>query len=181
MLIVEQSPNCRIFFFFNDTATTEIYTLSLHDALPISPLERVGRMGDGWVVAGLAPERVAQARIIVDDAARRAGRDPQRLDLHLQVWLSLGADAAAAEARLRSSQHFRRVMALDPSLSAEQHIQRYRDSNLIGDPAMVAGQIRALVETTGAAHLGVVFLGNTTGELLADMELFAREVMPAFA
>src|SRR3712207_8524380 len=26
---------CR-FFFFNDTATTEIYTLSLHDALPIS-------------------------------------------------------------------------------------------------------------------------------------------------
>src|SRR5215211_8422960 len=25
------------FFFFNDTATTEIYTLSLHDALPLSP------------------------------------------------------------------------------------------------------------------------------------------------
>src|ERR1051326_3174936 len=28
--------SCSIFFFFNDTATTEIYTLSLHDALPIS-------------------------------------------------------------------------------------------------------------------------------------------------
>src|SRR2546426_9303331 len=28
----------RCFFFFNDTATTEIYTLSLHDALPISRL-----------------------------------------------------------------------------------------------------------------------------------------------
>src|SRR6266508_6644561 len=28
------------FFFFNDTATTEIYTLSLHDALPISPCAR---------------------------------------------------------------------------------------------------------------------------------------------
>src|SRR5437660_8151282 len=26
------------FFFFNDTATTEIYTLSLHDALPIQPV-----------------------------------------------------------------------------------------------------------------------------------------------
>src|SRR6266487_4676990 len=26
---------CAAFFFFNDTATTEIYTLSLHDALPI--------------------------------------------------------------------------------------------------------------------------------------------------
>src|SRR2546430_15764323 len=36
---------CAPFFFFNDTATTEIYTLSLHDALPIlvtggSPLAR---------------------------------------------------------------------------------------------------------------------------------------------
>src|ERR1044071_8767458 len=28
-------PNGWVFFFFNDTATTEIYTLSLHDALPI--------------------------------------------------------------------------------------------------------------------------------------------------
>src|SRR2546426_3475520 len=30
------SPYIFFFFFFNDTATTEIYTLSLHDALPIS-------------------------------------------------------------------------------------------------------------------------------------------------
>src|SRR2546425_8575601 len=29
-------PDLFYFFFFNDTATTEIYTLSLHDALPIS-------------------------------------------------------------------------------------------------------------------------------------------------
>src|SRR2546429_7319812 len=31
-----------IFFFFNDTATTEIYTLSLHDALPICAGEGIG-------------------------------------------------------------------------------------------------------------------------------------------
>src|SRR2546430_3632001 len=34
------------FFFFNDTATTEIYTLSLHDALPICCLAGAGRAGD---------------------------------------------------------------------------------------------------------------------------------------
>src|SRR2546430_9269798 len=32
-----------LFFFFNDTATTEIYTLSLHDALPISHRSAAGR------------------------------------------------------------------------------------------------------------------------------------------
>src|SRR6266540_6256481 len=32
---------CFFFFFFNDTATTEIYTLSLHDALPICTTRRI--------------------------------------------------------------------------------------------------------------------------------------------
>src|SRR5215475_13620318 len=33
---LEGAERISFFFFFNDTATTEIYTLSLHDALPIS-------------------------------------------------------------------------------------------------------------------------------------------------
>src|SRR5260221_6879668 len=35
------------FFFFNDTATTEIYTLSLHDALPIYLDQVIGNEDDG--------------------------------------------------------------------------------------------------------------------------------------
>src|SRR2546429_7257770 len=38
----QESISSIIFFFFNDTATTEIYTLSLHDALPISVAETRG-------------------------------------------------------------------------------------------------------------------------------------------
>src|SRR5471030_3355563 len=36
-------PRFLFCFFFNDTATTEIYTLSLHDALPISPVPAIPR------------------------------------------------------------------------------------------------------------------------------------------
>src|SRR5256885_13044422 len=48
-----------LFFFFNDTATTEIYTLSLHDALPISHVEErgpcpLGRRDQRESVVGLA-------------------------------------------------------------------------------------------------------------------------------
>src|SRR5258708_31835437 len=39
-------PPISLLFFFNDTATTEIYTLSLHDALPISGLREPQRRGD---------------------------------------------------------------------------------------------------------------------------------------
>lgn len=144
-------------------------------------LERVGTTGDGWVVAGLAPDRIVQARRIVQDAARQAGRDAQKIDLHLQVWLSLAADDDAAVDKLVRSHHFRRLMAQDPDRSADEHLRRYRESNLIGAPGEVVSQIRSLVETTGAAHLGIVFLGASTAELRADIDLFAREVMPAFA
>src|SRR6476620_12169809 len=49
---------CLFFFFFNDTATTEIYTLSLHDALPIS--DRIAVMYAGRIVADLA---IAEATV----------------------------------------------------------------------------------------------------------------------
>src|SRR2546430_7917338 len=45
--VTEAAPTLSLFFFFNDTATTEIYTLSLHDALPIS----VDRLVDEQEVA----------------------------------------------------------------------------------------------------------------------------------
>jgi len=49
-----------VFFFFNDTATTEIYTLSLHDALPICHFADLVRTGYGSArivpaVFGIAP------------------------------------------------------------------------------------------------------------------------------
>src|SRR2546426_12125924 len=47
-----------MFFFFNDTATTEIYTLSLHDALPIWSVTGDARNGQGiWPARprGVAP------------------------------------------------------------------------------------------------------------------------------
>src|SRR3712207_9499660 len=50
------------FFFFNDTATTEIYTLSLHDALPIF----------------LRPRPPSGRRLVRRRAFRRLGRSPPR-------------------------------------------------------------------------------------------------------
>src|SRR5690349_25166486 len=60
-----------LFFFFNDTATTEIYTLSLHDALPISiELEIPAR-----------PEFVALARLVVSSlASTRRDLADERID-----------------------------------------------------------------------------------------------------
>src|SRR5256884_2384696 len=57
-----------VLFFFNDTATTEIYTLSLHDALPICPL--------GWWDRG--GQRGHTALRPAHREAHRVGRDARR-------------------------------------------------------------------------------------------------------
>src|SRR5258708_34359938 len=51
------------FFFFNDTATTEIYTLSLHDALPIS-----GRAQSCVVEQRRSRLRLARGRLLRSDS-----------------------------------------------------------------------------------------------------------------
>src|SRR5258707_6560321 len=53
-------------FFFNDTATTEIYTLSLHDALPISSKRSANQRGT------LAPVRSAKFFICLKNFADRS-------------------------------------------------------------------------------------------------------------
>src|SRR2546429_4364896 len=77
------------FFFFNDTATTEIYTLSLHDALPIL---LTGADVNNHGVAGLpraeniraARERVLSFRDLLEFGFRQAyrGRKPNRSEDH---------------------------------------------------------------------------------------------------
>src|SRR3712207_8505083 len=47
-----------MFCFFNDTATTEIYTLSLHDALPISVCDTVAQHPHDLAVLGTGQQRV---------------------------------------------------------------------------------------------------------------------------
>src|SRR2546426_12601897 len=61
------------FFFFNDTATTEIYTLSLHDALPISSDTTTGHMTEAnKPIAGNA---ISETLAGPNKAADRQSRD----------------------------------------------------------------------------------------------------------
>src|SRR3712207_7445593 len=67
-------------FFFNDTATTEIYTLSLHDALPISAVLPVPDAGAGLgVVAAGAGAAAVRRRL-----HRRVGRRSEEHTSELQ-------------------------------------------------------------------------------------------------
>src|SRR3712207_7185376 len=58
------------FFFFNDTATTEIYTLSLHDALPILEVDvELVVVRDERLREGAAVARLEHGRLDLDEPA----------------------------------------------------------------------------------------------------------------
>src|SRR5258708_20507346 len=90
--IVTGTPRALLFFFFNDTATTEIYTLSLHDALPILiPLP--------WIGPVLAPILVSVALIVCGLISLSSGGIAARLP----HWLAMRSEEHTSE--LQSPDH----------------------------------------------------------------------------
>src|SRR6266498_4526133 len=85
------------FFFFNDTATTEIYTLSLHDALPIASDPAGVRPGDDE----LRGRERSDARLIEQLRRQRSG---ERLDLARELALFGGQVLDAASDRAQGLQ-----------------------------------------------------------------------------
>src|SRR5260221_13980159 len=75
-------PLFLFFFFFNDTATTEIYTLSLHDALPILPFQskaddaarRVGSFDRPFLRRDLRDAELSRAALAPHEIDRKSTR-----------------------------------------------------------------------------------------------------------
>src|SRR5438128_10191856 len=97
------------FFFFNDTATSEIYTLSLHDALPIFPSFVSGAMakaGKGLLEGTLQAGTSAVSDKLLDlvglggKSAADKGKDTRDYLAaafpELNAWERAGADASSA-------------------------------------------------------------------------------------
>src|SRR3712207_8471165 len=80
------------FFFFNDTATTEIYTLSLHDALPIS---------QQLLLALVQVDRSFDGNLDIHVAARWAAQDGHAFPLQPELLARLRTDRKST--RLNSS------------------------------------------------------------------------------
>src|ERR1051326_7964100 len=91
-----------LFFFFNDTATTEIYTLSLHDALPIYQVDievewtrviAIAREGDLFTIR--RPRRRAVSGVVHGQASLVRAIGIHYVDLRLAIAIARKRDVVA--------------------------------------------------------------------------------------
>lgn len=113
---------------------------------------RAALYGDAWHPAlwNLTPNEVASSFANVRRLAQEAGRDPQ--EIRLTAW-------APVELRLKPPEH--------------------PEGGLVGTAEQLTETLKSY-EAVGMEHVALNFLGGRLPERLAQWELFAREVLPAF-
>ena len=166
----------------------EMYPKPVQRPLPIyiggnadATLERVGRSAEGWYPAVQSIEAVAEKVRRIHAAARAAGRDPSSIDIAPQLIVSIGRTTEEAEAAFRDSQLYRHLESLSRSTLKGQGdvIQRAAEYNLMGTPEEIVRRARRYAEA-GVTHLAaLIFVGDSSAQTLQQMELFAKEVLPA--
>jgi probable F420-dependent oxidoreductase len=165
----------------------ESYPKPVQSPLPIwsggnadGTLRRAAEFCQGWFPAKLGPEGIAAGRSKLDEYARAAGRDPKEISVALQSVVCLGDTPDKAREIFQGSAFDTFRLSLQKTMTKGIDLDRYIDMNLIGTPDQVCEKV-ARLEKAGVDHLSaLLFVGNTVGEMMEQVRLFARHVLPAF-
>jgi probable F420-dependent oxidoreductase len=165
----------------------EMYPKPLQEPLPIysagnadGSIRRAAELCQGWLPAGIGPEQIAQGREKLQRYAGAAGRDPTGIAIALQSVVSIGVTAEAAREAFLRSQLYAHLVSLRRSTLKDVDTSAYEAINLIGTPEEICRRVERLA-AAGVSHLcGLLFVGSTVDEMLAQIRLFAQTVIPAF-
>ncbi|MFI5267108.1 MAG: LLM class flavin-dependent oxidoreductase [Chloroflexota bacterium] len=166
----------------------EMYPKPVQNPLPIysagnaeGSIKRAGELCEGWLPAGIGPERIREGKAKLEQYARAAGRDPSNMAIAPQLIVCLGKTKEEAREHFERSQLYHHLVSLQQSTLKGVDIDSYLDINLVGTPEDVCRKVSDL-EAAGATHLcGLYFVGNSVEEMMAQVRDFATHVMDNFA
>ena len=162
----------------------EMYPKPVQRPLPIysagnaeGSIRRAAELCQGWLPAGIGPDRIQAGKAKLEEYARAAGRDPADIAIAPQLIVCLGRTAEQARYTFEHSQLYHHLVSLQSSTLRGVSIDSYLDVNLVGTPEAVCRKVEAL-EAAGVSHLcGLYFVGNTVDEMMQQVSDFAHEVV----
>ena len=165
----------------------ESYPKPVQSPLPIysggnveGSFRRAGELCDGWLPAKIGPDKIRSGRERVEAYAKAAGRDPSTIATALQSVVCLGDTKEQVRERFERSAFDLFRTSLQTTMTKGVDLDAYFDANLIGTPDEVCAKVQAYQEAGLDHFCASLFVGNTVDELIEQMRLFARHVMPAF-
>lgn len=137
---------------------------------------RAGSLGEGWIPGWLSPTEMEHGREIVRATAAEHGRDPDGCTIAVEKLTAIapGRDEALERAlpTVRQSSHTYERDVNDVQFALDRHI--------IGSVDDVCRRVEEFLEA-GVQHFELKFLYATLDELLAQMSLWAEEILPRYA
>lgn len=163
----------------------EMYPKPAQDPLPIyfggnnaNAVRRAATFGQGWLAAAMSTYQVRKAIANLKEIAIEAGRQPEDIEPAIQLICCIDKTRQAAIDRFHKSQMYEHILSLSKSTLKDQQGIDQETINLIGTAEDVAKKIWELKEA-GVRHIcGTYFCADTVPELLDQMEIFAKEVIP---
>jgi probable F420-dependent oxidoreductase len=134
-------------------------------------MARTARLGDGWLPAWLKPKDIAVCFGKVKEMAEANGRDPQKLHLGIEVYVSIDADARKARAEAMGT-----FQASRGTYERQMSLEFLEQVSLIGSPQEIRRQVTAYREA-GVSHFELKFIYPTLERLRQMMRLFSDEVL----
>ena len=137
-------------------------------------MKRTAEFGDGWLPAWLLPEDIGKRFEEVKALAKTHGRDPEQIQLGIEVYGCIDEDGAKARrdgyGTLAIGQStFERMMSVEQLAAV----------SLIGSPEEIRKQVKAYSDA-GVSHFEIKFIYPSLKRHSEMLQLFAREVLPLF-
>ena len=134
-------------------------------------MARTARLGDGWLPAWLKPKDIAACFGKVKEMARQNGRDAEKIELGIEVYVSIDDDSRRAQENAMGT-----FQASRGTYERDMTIEFLQQVSLIGSPQEIRDQVAAYREA-GVTHFELKFIYPTIDRLSAMMRFFSEEIL----
>ncbi len=142
--------------------------------------ERVAKYGTGWFPASLSPPEIEKMLDKMKKELKDEGRSLSEIDIAPQFCVCIAETRNQALKNFKRSQLYKHLLSLRESTLKDQPIESLEEINLVGTPEEIIKKVEAYREV-GVTHMaGLIFAGNNERDVVDQMRLLAREVIPSF-
>lgn len=143
-------------------------------------IRRAAELCEGWLLVKVGPDCIRAGRSKLENYAREAGRDSSNISTALQFVVCLGDTTAQARERFAHSAFNLFRLSLQKTMMKGVDLDAYLAANLIGTPDEVCKKVATFAQAGVTHFCATLFVGNTVDDLVEQMRIFARFVLPAF-